>query len=200
MKKVISNAKRVKATSQNSKNNIVKNINHPNKLSFLSMCQTQKQALKIPSLYESPVINIKTTLTSVLSIKTNKKKNKMQPENFQIPFSQTKTKANENTISSFLNSHLGEGSKNEEDEISQTKDFFLSKISKKFPCNQTSSLKEYEINLSKISLDNFCIDSTIYNSNSIYSNEINELKEEKEKNKKILNLKINKNYFNRIIW
>ena len=78
MKKVISNAKRVKATSQNSKNNIVKNINHPNKLSFLSMCQTQKQALKIPSLYESPVINIKTTLTSVLSIKTNKKKKKFQ--------------------------------------------------------------------------------------------------------------------------
>ena len=99
------------------------------------------------------------------------------------------TNANDNTISSFLNSHLGDNSKIEEDETS--KDFFLTKINQKI---QNTKISEYEIEISKMSFSKAIFDSTIYNSNSIYSNEISELKE-KDKPKRIQNLKINKNMF-----
>ena len=168
------------------KKTIIKKQTHQSKIaSFTAFTKTHVNLLKIPSICDTL---LKTSNSSISSLQSKRKQN-IKKDPIVIPFSQVQTNANDNTISSFLNSHLGDNSKIEEDETS--KDFFLTKINQII---QNTKISEYEIEISKMSFSKAIFDSTIYNSNSIYSNEISELKE-KDKPKRIQNLKINKNMF-----
>ena len=178
--------RKINLSAKTVKKTIIKKQTHQCKIaSFTAFTKTNLNLLKIPSICATL---LKTSNSSISSLQSKKKKN-IKKDPIVIPFSQVQTNANDNTISSFLNSYLGDNSKIEEDETS--KDFFLTKINQKI---QNTKISEYEIEISKMSFSKATPDSTIYNSNSIYSNEISELKE-KEKPKRIQNLKINKNMF-----
>ena len=175
--------KKINLSAKMIKKTILKKQTHQLKIpSYTTFTKTNLNILKIPSICDSI---LKTSNSSFSSLQSKQKKF-IKQEHFVIPLSQVQTNSNDNTISSFLNSHLGDNSKMEEDEHS--KDYFPSKI------NQSIKISEYELELSKMSFSKAIFDSTIYNSSSIYSNGISELKE-KGKQKKIQNLKINKNMF-----
>lgn len=178
--------RKINLSAKTIKKTIIKKQTHQLKMpSFTTFTKTHLNLLKIPSICDNI---LKTSYSSISSLQS-KPKQSITKNPVVIPLSQVQTNANDNTISSFLNSHLGENSKIEEDE--QSKDFFLTKINQKI---QNIKISEYEIEISKMSFTKTIFDSTIYNSTSIYSNEISELKE-KDKPKRIQNLKINKNMF-----